>query len=238
MVAPAAMRELRRAAERGRSEHGWLSSRHSFSFAGYHDPAQMGFGPLRVLNDDRVAPGSGFGTHSHADMEIISYVLDGTLEHQDSLGNGSLIRPGHVQRMSAGRGVSHSEFNPSREQPVHFLQIWLLPDALGIAPEYEQIEVDAARKRGRLALIASPAAVAGAVRLHQDACIHVGCFDGSERARLELSPARRCYVHLARGELQVAGERLQAGDGLKLSGLGQLDIEHGVAAEVLVFDLP
>jgi len=231
------MKALRRSAERGYADHGWLRSFHSFSFADYYDPEHMGFGPLRVINEDRVRPGAGFGTHGHRDMEIISYVLEGALAHQDSMGNGSTIVPGDVQRMSAGTGVRHSEFNHDPARVTHFLQIWIEPSAAGIAPSYEQKHFPAEEKRGRLRLIASPDGAAGSVRLHQDARVYAGLFDGAERARLELAPGRRSYVHLARGSLRANGEALAAGDALKTDA-GVLDLEGGEGAEVLVFDLP
>ena len=232
------MIEIRRSDERGYADHGWLQSFHSFSFAGYHDPRHMGFGPLRVINEDRVAPGTGFGAHGHRDMEIISYVLDGALAHRDSMGNGSVIRPGDVQRMSAGRGVQHSEFNHERQGWTHFLQIWIEPAVRGIDPGYEERHFDSGAKRGRLALIASPDGREGSVTIHQDARVHAGLFDGEERAELEIAPGRRAYVHLVRGALTVNGERLEAGDALKLSGEQRLALEGGREAEVLVFDLP
>ena len=232
------MLTLRPAAERGHADHGWLDSFHSFSFAGYYDPAHMGFGPLRVINEDRVAPGKGFGTHGHRDMEIISYVLSGRLEHKDSLGNGSTITPGDVQRMSAGTGVLHSEFNPSADAPVHFLQIWIEPDRRGVAPSYEQVRVEAAQKRGRLALIASPDGAAGSVRIHQEARIYAGLFDAAEAATLPIAAGRRAYVHVATGSAVVNGARLGAGDAARLTGEDAVRIEAGSSAELLVFDLP
>ena len=232
------MLTLRPAAERGHASHGWLDSFHSFSFADYHHPAHMGFGPLRVINEDRVAPGKGFGTHGHRDMEIISYVLDGRLEHKDSLGNGSAIVRGDVQRMSAGTGVLHSEFNPSTDSPVHFLQIWIEPARRGVAPSYEQVRIDAAAKRGRLALIASPDGAEGSVRIHQDARTYAGLFDGEESATLAIALGRRAYVHVARGTVRVNGTSLGAGDALKLTGEDALRVDAGRGAEVLVFDLP
>src|SRR5882672_9379342 len=186
-----AMMMLRKADTRGHADHGWLDSYHSFSFADYHDPAHMGFGPLRVINEDRVQPGKGFGTHGHRDMEIISYVLDGQLEHKDNIGNGSIIVLGDVQRMSAGRGVMHSEFNPSTTDPVHFLQIWIEPAARGIPASYEQARVEPAAKRGKLALLAAPAGEGGAVEIHQDARVYAGTFDDAESATHELAPGRR-----------------------------------------------
>ena len=232
------MLATRRSAERGYADHGWLQSFHSFSFADYYDPRHMGFGPLRVINEDRVAPGMGFGTHGHRDMEIISYVLDGELAHKDSLGNGSVIRPGDVQRMSAGSGVLHSEFNHSQSEPVHFLQIWIQPDVRGIAPGYEQKHFTAADKRGRLRLVAAPDGADGSVTIRQDARVYAGLLDGDEQARLEVAPGRRLYVHVARGSVSANGEALSAGDALKLTGVTALALSGGAAAEVLVFDLP
>ena len=232
------MTEIRRAAERGYADHGWLKSYHSFSFAEYFDPQHVEFGPLRVINEDRVVPGAGFGTHGHRDMEIISYVLEGELAHKDSTGTSSVIRPGDVQRMSAGRGVMHSEFNNSQSQPVHFLQIWIQPDVRGIAPEYEEKRFEPADKRGRLRLVASPDGTGGSVRIHQDARVYAGLFDDDEQAALEVAPGRRLYVHVARGRLTANGEALAAGDALKLEGVTALGLAGGVAAEVLVFDLP
>jgi len=232
------MTEIRRAADRGYADHGWLKSYHSFSFAEYFDPRHVEFGPLRVINEDRVVPGAGFGTHGHRDMEIISYVLEGELAHKDSTGTSSVIRPGDVQRMSAGRGVMHSEFNNSQSQPVHFLQIWIQPDVRGIAPEYEEKRFEPADKRGRLRLVASPDGTGGSVRIHQDARVYAGLFDDDEQAALEVAPGRRLYVHVARGRVTANGEALAAGDALKLEGVTALSLADGVAAEVLVFDLP
>ena len=229
---------LRRSDERGHANHGWLDSFHSFSFADYYDPAHMGFGPLRVINEDRVEPGMGFGTHGHRDMEIVSYVLDGELEHKDSMGTGSTIVPGDVQRMSAGKGVLHSEFNPSRERKVHFLQIWIEPAVRGIAPSYEQARVAADAKRGRLAPIAGPAGSGAAVAIHQDARLFATLVDGEERVEHALAPGRRGYVHVARGRVRVNGQALGAGDAAKLEGEAAVVLEHGEAAEVLLFDLP
>jgi quercetin 2,3-dioxygenase len=232
------MIEIRRGSERGHAQHGWLESYHSFSFADYHDPAHEGFGPLRVINEDRVQPGTGFGTHGHRDMEILSYVLEGALAHKDSMGNGSTIVPGDVQRMSAGRGVLHSEFNHARDAQTHFLQIWIEPSVRGIAPGYEQKHFDAASKRGRLRLVASPDAAEGSLTIHQDARVYVALIDGAERATHALAPRRRAYVHVARGSLTVNGEALEAGDALKAAGIGELVLERGSDAEVLLFDLP
>ena len=232
------MIKLRKAAERGHANHGWLDSWHSFSFADYHDPAHMSFGPLRVINEDRVQPGMGFGTHGHRDMEIISYVLDGELAHNDNMGNGSVIVPGDVQRMSAGRGVRHSEFNPSKTLPVHFLQIWIEPARGGIDPGYEQKHVPAADKRGRLRLVASPDGRAGSVTIHQDATVWAALLDGDEAARHDLAPGRRTYVHVARGSVRVNGTPLAAGDAAMIEREGTVVLDKGQTAEVLLFDLP
>jgi len=236
------MQELRRSDERGLADHGWLKSRHSFSFADYFDPAHVQFGPLRVINEDRVAPGGGFDTHGHRDMEIVSYVLSGALQHKDSMGNGSVIRPGDVQRMSAGKGVFHSEFNDSRTDPVHFLQIWIVPEVTGIAPGYEQKFFGDAEKRGRLRLVAAGNRRRdgrdGAVKIHQDVAVYAGLFDGAESATLELGTGRKAYVHAARGSVTANGQELAAGDALKLADVDAVSIEHGKDAEVLVFDLP
>jgi quercetin 2,3-dioxygenase len=231
------MAELRRANERGHANHGWLDSWHSFSFADYFDPQHMGYGPLLVINEDRVQPGSGFGTHGHRDMEIISYVLEGALGHKDSMGNGSTIVPGDVQRMSAGTGVRHSEFNHEKAGVTHFLQIWIEPAQAGIPPSYEQKHFTPEQKRGRLRLIASPDGRDGSVKIHQEALLYAGLFDGAERAELALSARRKGYVHVARGNLRVNGHDLGAGDALKLEG-GKVLLEGGRSAEVLVFDLP
>jgi len=231
------MMEIRRSQDRGRASHGWLDSLHSFSFADYHDPAHMGFGALRVINEDRVQPGMGFGTHGHRDMEIVSYVLDGALEHKDSMGNGSVIRPGNVQRMSAGTGVMHSEYNPSATEPVHFLQIWIQPGVRGIAPGYEEKHFADADKRGRLRLIASPDGRDGSVTIHQDALVFAGLFDAGEAATHALAPGRRAYVHVARGAVTVNGQPLATGDALKVTGESSVRLESGRGAEVLVFDL-
>jgi redox-sensitive bicupin YhaK (pirin superfamily) len=232
------MQEIRRSSERGYADHGWLKSYHSFSFADYFDPKHVEFGPLRVINEDRVAAGQGFGTHSHRDMEIISYVLAGELAHRDSIGNGSTIRPGDVQRMSAGRGVRHSEFNPSPASLVHFLQIWIQPNVQGIEPSYEEKRFTPAEKRGRLRLIASPDQSEGSVLIHQDARVYAGLLDGTENASLKVAPGRLIYVHVARGAVQAGDVALAAGDALKLSDTEQLQLKDGRGAEVLVFDLP
>ena len=232
------MLEIRRAGDRGHAQHGWLDSWHSISFADYYDPAHMGFGPLRVINEDRIQPGTGFGTHGHRDMEIISYVLAGALGHRDSMGTGSTIVPGDVQRMSAGRGVQHSEQNHNQAGATHFLQIWIEPNVRGIAPGYEQKHFDAASKRGRLCLVASPDGAKGSVTIHQDARIYAGLFDGAERALLALAPGRRAYLHLVRGKLTVNGTPLDAGDALKMSGVAEVVVDDGAGAEALLFDLP
>jgi redox-sensitive bicupin YhaK (pirin superfamily) len=229
------MTELRLARERGHAEHGWLDSWHSFSFADYHDPRYMGFGPLRVINEDRIQNGSGFGPHGHRDMEIITYVLEGALAHRDSIGTGSTIVPGDVQRMSAGAGVRHSEYNAA-EGVTHFLQIWIEPEATGVAPSYEQKRFSAEEKRGRLRLIASPDRREESLLIHQDALVYAGLFDGAERAELALGADRKGYVHVARGAITVNGHALQAGDALKTDG--RITVEAGRGAEVLVFDLP
>lgn len=229
---------LRPAAERGIANFGWLDSRHSFSFGGYHDPAHMGFGPLRVINEDRVQPGKGFGTHPHSDMEIISYVLEGALEHKDSLGTGSVIRPGDVQRMSAGSGILHSEFNHSKTEAVHFLQIWLIPERAGIKPGYEQKRFEDADKHGRLRLVASPAGSDGSVRVHLDAKLYASVLD--KGGKLGLSPAagRKLWLQVVRGSLALNGQELKAGDGAAVTGEPQLDIAARTdGTEFLLFDM-
>ncbi len=231
------MSELRLARDRGHANHGWLDSYHSFSFAGYHDADHMGYGPLRVINEDRVQAGSGFGTHGHRDMEIISYVLEGALGHEDSMGNGSTIVPGDVQRMSAGTGVRHSEHNHDKSGTTHFLQIWIEPKFTGIKPSYEQKNFSAQDKRGRLRLIVSPDGRDGSVSMNQDAFLYAGLFDGAERAQLAIETGRKGYVHVARGSITVNGHPLGAGDALKTGG-GTITLESGKGAEVLAFDLP
>jgi quercetin 2,3-dioxygenase len=231
------MLTLRKSQDRGYADHGWLKSYHSFSFAGYYDPAHMGWGNLRVINEDRVAPGTGFGKHGHRDMEIISYVLSGELAHQDSMGNIEGIPPGDVQRMSAGTGVMHSEFNHAKGETTHFLQIWIEPNVTGIAPDYEQKTIPAAEKRGRLRLVASPDGARGSVTLHADARVYAGLFDGGETADLALDPTRKGYVHLVRGALDVNGQRIDAGDAVLLDGEPRIALANGNDAEVLVFDL-
>jgi hypothetical protein len=232
---------LRKSNERGYADHGWLKSYHSFSFANYVDPAHMGFGNLRVINEDRIDPGTGFGTHGHRDMEIISYVLSGNLAHQDSMGNVKGIPPGDIQRMSAGSGVRHSEFNHAQGESTHFLQIWIEPNVTGIDPGYEQKTVPDSAKRGQLALVAAPAIDAQAhdhaVQIHADARMFAGLFNGAETADLPLNPARKAYVFLVRGQLQVNGQSLQAGDAALLQAESSLALGQGQDAEVLVFDL-
>jgi redox-sensitive bicupin YhaK (pirin superfamily) len=229
---------LRPAHERGHANHGWLDSWHSFSFADYYDPGHVHWGPLRVINEDRVAAGRGFGTHGHRDMEIISYVLDGALGHQDSMGNKASIVPGEVQRMSAGTGVQHSEFNHSETGTTHFLQIWIIPDKLGVAPSYDQKTFGDEEKRGRLRMVVSPDGAEGSVAIQQDARMYAGLFDGDERAELALGNGRLAYVHVIRGHVDVNGRRVSAGDALMMQAEPQVSIANGVEAEVLVFDLP
>lgn len=229
---------LRPAHERGHADHGWLDSWHSFSFAGYRDPAHVHWGPLRVINEDRVQAGQGFGTHSHSDMEIISYVLDGSLAHRDSMGNAASIVPGEVQRLSAGTGITHSEYNHEAARATHFLQIWIIPDTMGIQPGYEQKTYPDAEKRGRLRLVASPDGGDGSVRIHQDARMYAGLFDAGERASLDIAAGRLAYVHMARGRATVNGITLSAGDALLYADEPRVEIAGGDAAEILVFDLP
>lgn len=231
------MLEIRKSEDRGHANHGWLDSYHSFSFGEYYDEKFMGYGPLRVINEDRVNAGGGFGTHGHRDMEIISYVLDGELAHKDSMGTGSVIRPGDVQRMSAGSGVRHSEFNHAKDQTTHFLQIWIQPNVTGIPPSYEEKNFTAEEKRGRLRLIASSDGEDGSVLIHQDAKLYAGLFDGAETASLAIAAGRLAYVHVARGTVTVNGVALKNGDALKLSDVATVDISGGQQAEVLVFDL-
>lgn len=231
------MLQIRKSQERGYADHGWLQSFHSFSFAGYYDPAFMGWGNLRVINEDRVAAGAGFGTHGHKDMEIISYVLDGSLAHKDSMGNVESIPPGDVQRMSAGTGVMHSEFNHEKDKTTHFLQIWLLPSQRGVQPGYEQKAFAPADKRGQLRLVASPDGAEGSVSMNADARLYAGLLDGDEQAQLTLDPARKSYVHLVRGTLEVNGHVLEGGDAAMIAGESSLQLRGGKDAEVLVFDL-
>ena len=231
------MMTLRPSAERGYADHGWLKSFHSFSFAGYYDPDHMGFGNLRVINEDRIAPGTGFGTHGHRDMEIISYVLSGELAHKDSMGNVKGIPPGDVQRMSAGSGVQHSEFNHAPGQLTHFLQIWMEPNVTGIPPSYEQKTFSGQEKRGTLRLVASPDGALGSVTVHADARLYAGLLSGAESATLPLNADRKIYVHLARGQLEVNGQMLAQGDAAMLQAETRLQLRAGKDAEVLVFDL-
>lgn len=232
MIAP------RLAAERGHANHGWLDSWHSFSFAEYHDPRHVHWGPLRVINEDRVAPGRGFGTHGHRDMEIISYVISGALGHKDSMGNAASIVPGDVQRMSAGSGITHSEYNHDTHGTTHFLQIWIIPDRTGVTPGYAQRSYTDEDKRGRLRLVVSPDGADGSVTMHQDARMYAGLFDGDEHATLDLAEGRLGYVHVVRGNVLVNDHVLRAGDALLYRDEPRIDIEGGHDAEVLVFDLP
>jgi redox-sensitive bicupin YhaK (pirin superfamily) len=231
------MLKIRKSKERGLADHGWLQSRHSFSFAGYYDPQYMGWGNLRVINEDRVAPGKGFGTHGHRDMEIISYVLSGELAHKDTLGNVKGIPPGDVQRMSAGTGVQHSEFNHAADATTHFLQIWIEPDKTGVQPGYEQKSFSEQDKRGKLRLVASRGGADGSVSMNADASMYAGLFDAGEQATLALAAGRKAYVHLVRGELNVNGQSLHGGDALLVDGVDLLTLEQGQGAEVLIFDL-
>jgi redox-sensitive bicupin YhaK (pirin superfamily) len=232
------MLQVRRSAERGHADHGWLDSWHTFSFADYFDPAWVEYGPLRVINDDRVAAGEGFGKHGHRDMEILTYILSGELEHRDSMGNGSVIRRGDVQRMSAGTGVTHSEFNPSQTDPVHFLQIWIQPEAERLAPGYEQKHFSAADKRGRLQLIASHDGQDGALTIRQDVRVYAGLFEGAERAEYALPAGRRLWLQVADGVIAAGDTRLVAGDGAYTQGPARLGLHGGIDGEVLLFDLP
>lgn len=231
------MLTIRQSQDRGYADHGWLKSYHSFSFAGYHDVEHMGWGNLRVINEDRIAPGTGFGSHGHRDMEIISYVLSGSLAHKDNIGNGTVIPPGDVQRMSAGRGVVHSEFNHEQDNLTHFFQIWIEPNQRGITPGYEQKTFPEQDKRGALRLVASPDGAQGSVTIHADASLYAGLFTGNEAATLALSPKRKAYVHVVSGSLNVNGQKLQAGDAAKLSEEQLVKLSEGCDAEVLVFDL-
>ena len=231
------MFEIRPSAERGVASFGWLNSRHSFSFGHYYDPAQLGFSDLLVINDDQVQPGAGFEPHHHKDMEIFSYVLEGALEHKDSMGTGSIIRPGDVQLMSAGHGVQHSEFNASQRDPVHFLQVWIVPNRKGVTPRYQQQHFPQAEKRGRLRLIVSADGADGSLSIHQDVRVYAGLFDGAEQHSITLPEDRYAYLHLVRGELTVNGQRLTGGDGVRVRDVQQLDFSDGHEAEVLLFDL-
>lgn len=231
------MLEIRPAAARGVADFGWLHSQHSFSFGSYYDPQQLGFSDLLVINDDRVRGGHGFDTHPHRDMEIFSYVLDGALAHKDSMGTGSVIRPGDVQMMSAGTGIRHSEYNASASEPVHFLQIWIVPDRRGVVPRYQQQHFSPDEKRGRLRLIISPDGAEGSLSVYQDTRVYAGLFDGTERQRITLAPERFAYVQVARGALTVNGQRLAEGDGARLRGVREIEFSAGEQAEVLLFDL-
>jgi redox-sensitive bicupin YhaK (pirin superfamily) len=231
------MLKIRRSHERGFADHGWLQSHHSFSFAEYYDPQFMGWGNLRVINEDHIAPGTGFGTHGHRDMEIISYVLQGNLAHKDSMGNVKGIPPGDVQRMSAGSGVQHSEFNHAPQQTTHLIQIWIEPNVRGIAPSYEQKSFAADQKHGRLCLVASKQGDGGAVKMHADAALYSGLFDGAQTAQLALDPQRKGYVQVLRGSIEVNGAALVAGDAAMLEGESLIELANGSDAEVLVFDL-
>jgi redox-sensitive bicupin YhaK (pirin superfamily) len=229
--------KIRRAKDRGRANFGWLDSRHTFSFGHYHDPAHMGFGPLRVINEDRVAPGGGFAEHGHQDMEIISYVLDGALEHKDSIGTGSVIRPGDVQRMSAGTGIRHSEFNASDSDPVHFLQIWIVPNKAGIAPGYEQAHFDEAQRKGKLRLVASPDGADGSLILHQDVRLFSSILDAGERVVYDIEANRGGWLQVALGQVLVNDQRLGAGDGAAFDVAGTVDIQGDDKSEILLFDI-
>lgn len=228
---------VRNAEERGRANHGWLKSAHTFSFANYWDPDEQGFSDLLVINDDRVIAGKGFGQHPHRDMEIFSYVLEGALEHKDTLGTGSVIKPGDVQLMSAGSGVAHSEFNHSKSQPVHFLQIWIVPNVRGATPRYQQQHFSDDEKRGKLRLIISPEGKQGSLQVRQDARVYAGLFDGDEHATLTLADNRHAYVHVARGRIELNGQLLREGDGVRMRKEQMIELSNGRDAEVLVFDL-
>lgn len=232
------MLQIRKSDERGDANHGWLHSKHSFSFGSYQDPRHTGFGPLLVINEDRVAPGQGFGAHGHRDMEIISYVLEGALEHKDSLGTGSVLHYGDVQRMSAGSGVRHSEFNGSRTEPVHFLQIWIQPAQTGISPGYEEKHFDADAKRGQLRLIASPDGADGSLRIHQNARLYASLLSAGERVEHAVAAQRRVYVHVVRGSVSVNGTRLNGGDAAKIDNEATVTLSDAKEAEILLFDLP
>ena len=232
------MLTIRKAEDRGHANHGWLDTWHTFSFADFHDPREMGYGPLRVINDDTVRAGAGFGTHGHRDMEILTYVLEGGLEHKDSMGNGSVIRPGNVQRMSAGTGVSHSEFNSSRDEAVHFLQIWIEPNVTSVPPSYQEKHFPDEEKRGRLRLIASPDGREGSVSIHQDALVYAGMLGPEDAVTQDVAAGRRAYLHVARGRINVNGMPLKAGDGVKIAREETVRLDRGAGAEVLLFDLP
>ena len=228
---------LRKSQDRGHANHGWLDSYHTFSFAGYYDPREMGFGSLQVINEDRVQAGMGFGTHPHRDMEIISYVLEGELEHKDSMGTGSVIRPGDVQRMSAGTGVFHSEYNPSESDLVHFLQIWIEPNRIGVKPSYEQKAFSPEQKKGRLRLVASPDGAQGSVQIHQNAWVYATVLDGADAVSYALPAGHKAYLHMVRGSVDINGQKLATGDGAKVSGEPELRFTNGNGAEVLLFDM-
>ncbi len=229
---------IRRSEDRGHADHGWLDTHHTFSFASYHDPDHMGFSVLRVLNQDVVTSGQGFGTHAHRDMEIVSYVLDGVLEHKDSMGNGSQMHPGEVQLMSAGSGVTHSEFNGSKDEGLHFLQMWIHPAERGTTPRYEQKEYPEAERRGKLRLVVSPDGADGSLTIGQDVRLYAGLLDGDETARLELDPGRSAWLHVARGSLELNGERLGPGDGAAIRAEAALELSGGDGAELVLWDLP
>ncbi|MGB0696993.1 MAG: pirin family protein [Rhodospirillaceae bacterium] len=231
------MQSIRQSDARGRANFGWLDSRHTFSFGHYFDPKHMGFGPLRVINEDKVTPGTGFDTHGHANMEIISYVLDGALEHKDTLGTGEVIRPGEVQRMTAGRGIRHSEFNHSKTDPVHFLQIWILPEQDGLSPSYEQRNFPTTEKRGKLRLVGSADGRDGSVKIHQDVNLYAGLFDADEQASLPIEAGRIAWVQVARGDVTVNGQTLSQGDGLAIRSTDKIDVSDGKASEILIFDM-
>jgi redox-sensitive bicupin YhaK (pirin superfamily) len=229
--------QVRRSDERGRADFGWLDSRHTFSFGGYHDPEHMGFRALRVINEDRVRPGAGFGAHGHRDMEIVSYVLSGNLAHKDSMGNGSVLTPGDVQRMTAGTGVQHSEMNPSLDEPLHFLQIWILPERVGLEPGYEETNVSDEDKRGRWRLLASGRADNGAMKIHQDVDVYATVCDANRGARLELRPGRYAWVQVVRGEASLNGHEVAAGDGVAVSDERAIELNAKTETELLLFDL-
>jgi quercetin 2,3-dioxygenase len=229
---------IRKSEDRGSVDFGWLKSKHTFSFGHYVDPKYMGVGPLRVINEDRVKPGAGFDTHGHRDMEIISYVLDGALEHRDSIGTGSVIRPGEVQRMSAGTGIRHSEYNHSEDAPVHFLQIWILPESDGLAPSYEQKAFAETETKGRLRLVGSRNGRDGSVTIHQDVDLYAGRFDDGETARFDLAPGRCAWIQVARGDVEINGARLTAGDGARISDVAAVEVKGREGAEILAFDMP
>jgi redox-sensitive bicupin YhaK (pirin superfamily) len=232
------MLEVRRNVDRGYADHGWLKTYHTFSFADYYDPVYEEYGPLRVINEDRIKPGKGFGSHGHRDVEILTYVLDGELEHTDSMGNSSIVRPGDVQRMSAGAGITQTEHNHSASHEVHLLQIWIKPSAAGLTPSYEKKHFRESEKRGQLRLIASAAGADGSLRIQQNARIYSGSFNGAERAEFEVAEGRRAYAHVASGSIAVNETRLNAGDGVKITRSGRIALQSGRDADVLMFDLP